>query len=126
VVAELIDDHIVLLPQPESWVDYFAGSLKGVYGSTKEEISRYIYEVREGLKIDGLKKELALNSDLRRVYEATSNTETRTGREITERAGLDFHETVRLLDILLSSRLRAVELMDTGGRHGDKPYARTS
>lgn len=46
LVAELIDDHIVLLPQPESWLDYFMGSMKGVYGSTKEEIDRYIAEER--------------------------------------------------------------------------------
>ncbi len=46
LVVELIDDHIVLLPQPESWTDYFRGSLKGVYGSTIEEIDRYIAEER--------------------------------------------------------------------------------
>ena len=34
LVAELIEDHIVQLPQPESWTDYSAGSMKGVYGST--------------------------------------------------------------------------------------------
>ena len=46
LVAELIDGHIILLPKPESWTDYFAGSLKGVYGSTIEEINRYITEER--------------------------------------------------------------------------------
>jgi len=126
LVIERIEDHIVLLPQPESWVDYFAGSLKGVWGNTKEEISRYIYEVREGLEIDSLKKQLALNPQLRKVYEATSKTEARTGREIAKRADMDLHETVCFLDTLLSSGLRAVELIDTRDRHGDKPYVRTS
>ena len=46
LVAELIDDHIVLMPQPESWVDYFSGRLKGVWGDTVEEIDRYIAEGR--------------------------------------------------------------------------------
>ena len=42
LVAELIDDHIVLLPQPESWTDYFGESMRGVYGSTVKEIDKYI------------------------------------------------------------------------------------
>ena len=46
LVAELIDGHIILLTKPESWTDYYAGSLKGVYGSTIEEINRYITEER--------------------------------------------------------------------------------
>ena len=68
LVAELIGDHIVLLPQPESWVDYFVGSMKGVYGSTREEIDRYIAEVRYGWDIDALKDALALDTELRAVY----------------------------------------------------------
>ena len=126
LVAELIDDHIVLLPQPESWVDYFAGRFKGVWGNTKEEVSRYIYEVREGLEIDNLKKQLALDPQLQTVYEATSKTEARTGRQIAQRTSMDLHKTVRCLDTLLSSGLRAVELIDTRDRHGDTPYVRTS
>ena len=46
LVAELIDGHIILLPKPESWTDYFKGSLKGVYGDTVAEINRYITEER--------------------------------------------------------------------------------
>lgn len=45
LVAELISDHIVLLPQPESWANYFVGSMKGFWGS-KEEIDQYIAEER--------------------------------------------------------------------------------
>ena len=46
LAAQLVDDHIVVMPQPESWVDYFRGSMKGVYGSTKEEIDKYVAEER--------------------------------------------------------------------------------
>lgn len=41
-----VGDHLALFPTPANWVDYFRGSLKGVYGSTKEEIDRYIAEER--------------------------------------------------------------------------------
>lgn len=52
LVIELIDDHIVLLPQPEDWVKYFVGSMGGVYGSTVEEIDQYIAEQRSGYERD--------------------------------------------------------------------------
>ena len=48
LVAELIDDRIVLLPRPDSWADYMIGSLEGVYGSTKEQVDSYVDEVRYG------------------------------------------------------------------------------
>jgi antitoxin ChpS len=89
LVAELIDGHIVLLPEPESWVDYFAGSAKGLYGSTKEEIDRYIAEVRYGWDIDGLKDALSLDPELRAVYEATSSDEARSLSEIGEISGVE-------------------------------------
>ena len=59
LLTELIDDRIVLLPKPESWTEYFTGSMKGVYGSTKEEIDRYIAEVRYGWDINALRDALA-------------------------------------------------------------------
>ena len=90
LVAELIDDHIVLLPQPESWVDYFVGSMKGVYGSTREEIDRYIAEVRYGWDIDALKDALALDPELRAVYEATSSDEARSVGRIRETTGVKY------------------------------------
>ena len=46
LIAELVDDHVVLLPQQQSWGDYFMGSVKGVYGPTIREIDRYIAEER--------------------------------------------------------------------------------
>ncbi|MCH7706493.1 MAG: AbrB/MazE/SpoVT family DNA-binding domain-containing protein [Chloroflexi bacterium] len=88
IVAELIDDHIVLLPQPESWVDYFMGSMKGVYGSTKEEIDRYIAEVRYGRDVDALKDALALDQELRALYESTSPTEALSLSQLAESSGV--------------------------------------
>lgn len=41
------DDRIVLRPQPRDWVEYYRGRLKGVYGSTTEEIDEYIRKERE-------------------------------------------------------------------------------
>ncbi len=89
LVVELIDDHLVLLPQPESWADYFKGSLKGVYGSTKEEIDRYIAEVRYGWDIDALKDALSVDEELRAVYEATSSSVAHNSSEIATRAGVE-------------------------------------
>jgi hypothetical protein len=91
IVAELIDDHIVLLPQPESWVDYFMGSMKGVYGSTKKEIDRYIAEVRYGWEIDALKNALAVDEELRAVYEAIppSSEQGATLNEIVAHSHVD-------------------------------------
>ena len=100
LVAELIDDHIVLLPQPESWANYFLGSMKGVYGSTKEEIDRYIAEVRYGWDIDALKDALALDSELRRVYDATSFEEARRPDDIAQRAGVDRGHVLECLEKL--------------------------
>jgi len=96
LVVELLDDHLILLPQPESWAEYFRGSMKGVYGSTAEEIDRYISEVRYGWDIDALKDALAVDADLRAVYEATPSLqdlrpseEALPSWEIAKRAHLD-------------------------------------
>ena len=108
LVAELIEGHIVLLPQPESWAEYFIGSARGVYGSTKEEIDRYIAEVRYGWDIDALKDALALDSDLRAVYEATSYTEAHSLVSIRKASG------VRLADQKLQKleELHAVKRLE--------------
>ena len=54
LVAELIDDRIVLLPKPGSWAEYMIGSLEGVYGSTKEQVDAYVAEVRHGPEAPGI------------------------------------------------------------------------
>lgn len=48
LAVRLEDRAIVLRPRPRSWLEYISGSLKGVYGETKEEVDRYLAEVREG------------------------------------------------------------------------------
>ena len=87
LIAELIDDRIVLLPQPASWADYMIGSLSGVYGSSKEEIDQYIAEVRYGPNSYGLDEALDRDPDLRAVYDATSY-EPRAVNMIRETSGV--------------------------------------
>lgn len=52
LVAELIDDHIVLLPQPGDWVGHFAGRMRGVWGDSIEEIDRHLAEERASYERD--------------------------------------------------------------------------
>ena len=44
--VEVEGGRFVLHPRPKDWVSYTAGSLKGVYGETKEDIDAYLTEVR--------------------------------------------------------------------------------
>jgi len=46
--VRLEDGAIMLRPRPRSWADYISGSMPGYYGKTKEEVSAYLAEVREG------------------------------------------------------------------------------
>jgi len=119
LVLELIDDRIVLLPQPDSWADYFTGSMKGVYGSTKEEIDRYIAEVRYGWDIDALKDALALDPDLRAVYEATSSREAHGLGEIGKKSGVK-HTDQKLQKL---EELQAVKRLEHE-IHKAEPYYR--
>ena len=121
LIAELVDDHVVLLLQPDSWTDYFMGSMKGVYGSTKEEIDRYIAEVRHGWEIDALKDALALDPDLRAVYEATSSQEARSLSEIRDMSG------VRCADQKLEEleKLHAVKRLEHPTQKAEPCYRRT-
>ena len=88
LVAELVDDRIVLLPRPDSWAEYMIGSLEGVYGSSKEEVDRYIAEVRYGPDGYGLSDALDRDPDLRAVYDATSSAEPRALAAIREESGV--------------------------------------
>jgi AbrB family looped-hinge helix DNA binding protein len=40
------EDRIVLRPRPRDWVEYYRGRLRGVYGSSVEEIDEYIRKER--------------------------------------------------------------------------------
>ena len=74
LIAECIDSHMVLLPQPESWVDYFTGSVTGTYGRTLKEIDRYITEERQSAERDEWQEEFydlyATDSAVRAVVDA--------------------------------------------------------
>ena len=46
LAVEVEGGCLVLHPRPKDWVSYTAGSLKGVYGETKDDIDAYLKEVR--------------------------------------------------------------------------------
>jgi len=46
LAVELEEGRLILHPRPKDWVSYTAGSLKGLYGETKEDIDAYLKEVR--------------------------------------------------------------------------------
>ena len=124
LVAELISGRIVLLPQPQSWVDYFAGSMKGVYGSTKGEIDRYIAEVRHGWEIDALKDALAVDEQLRAVYCAIPRSSDEGARvsEIAERSGVPLGDLDNPLKKLV--QLNAVRELPNPNLPADPYYRR--
>ena len=91
LVVELIQDHVVLMPQPGSWADYVVGSVKGVYGARKEDIDSYINEVRYGdasEEDEDLLDALNLDEELRAVYEAVSSRDMSTLSQISESSGV--------------------------------------
>ena len=46
LAIEIIGGELVIIPQPDSWVQYFQGSMKGTYGQSKEQADRLIAEER--------------------------------------------------------------------------------
>jgi AbrB family looped-hinge helix DNA binding protein len=46
VAVELSGLALLLHPRPKDWVSYTAGSMKGVYGKTKEDVDAYIEDLR--------------------------------------------------------------------------------
>lgn len=48
---ELIDDRLVIWPKPQSYADYFVGSMKGYWG-TAEDVDRYVAEERASWERD--------------------------------------------------------------------------
>ena len=46
LILRLEGDRILLRPEPEDWVEYYRGRLKGVYGSTVEEMDEYVRKER--------------------------------------------------------------------------------
>lgn len=52
LIAEPIDWRIVLMKESENTIEQLKGSMKGVYGSTLEEIDRYVAEERRSPERD--------------------------------------------------------------------------
>ena len=52
LIVEAIDWRIVLMKESENTIEQLKGSMKGVYGSTLEEINGYIGEERRGWERD--------------------------------------------------------------------------
>lgn len=40
-------NRIVLRGRPRDWVRHYAGSLSGLYGGTREEVDRYLQDLRD-------------------------------------------------------------------------------
>lgn len=40
-------NRLVLRPRPKDWVEYYGGSLRGIYGDTKEEMDAYVSGLRD-------------------------------------------------------------------------------
>jgi len=40
-------NRLVLRPRPRNWVEYYGGSLRGLYGQTKADVDAYLEELRE-------------------------------------------------------------------------------
>ena len=39
-------NRLILRPRPKDWVEYYGGSLRGLYGETKEELDAYVDGLR--------------------------------------------------------------------------------
>jgi AbrB family looped-hinge helix DNA binding protein len=40
-------NRLILRPRPRDWVRYYAGSLRGLYGTSKDEEDAYLHALRE-------------------------------------------------------------------------------
>jgi antitoxin ChpS len=40
-------NRLILRPRPRDWVRYYAGSLRGLYGASKDEEDAYLQELRD-------------------------------------------------------------------------------
>ncbi|MEW8957487.1 MAG: AbrB/MazE/SpoVT family DNA-binding domain-containing protein [Moorella sp. (in: firmicutes)] len=47
LLLEVQGDKLVLWPKTKSYTELLAGSLKGIYGQTKEEIDEFVRKERE-------------------------------------------------------------------------------
>ena len=123
LVVELVQDHVVLMPQPGSWADHVVGSVKGVYGARKEDIDSYINEVRYGGAVEEdeeLLDALNLDEELRAVYEAVSSREMSSLSQIRESSGVYLaHQKLEKLE-----GLKAIKKWEGPERKSDTYYRR--
>lgn len=52
LAIKLEGKRLVMRPRPKNWAEYYAGSLRGVYGDTAAEIDAYVKELRENTERD--------------------------------------------------------------------------
>lgn len=50
-------NRLILRPRPKDWVQYYGGSLKGLYGRSKEEVDAYLQNLREDTDRDEMLEE---------------------------------------------------------------------
>ena len=123
LVVELVEDHVVLMPQPGSWADYVIGSVKGVYGARREDIDSYINEVRYGdvaEEDEDLLGALNLDEELRAVYEVVSSRDMSSLSQIRESSGVYLAQ--QKLEKL--EELNAVEKWENPARKSETYYRR--
>lgn len=146
LAVELIGDRIIVIPEPESWVDYFAGSMKGVYGDTKAEIDRYVAEERASWdsSTDENRTEwrerfadlYCTDEELRSVVDALRKSLYHTARQgdleqraprgaasRTDRHGRRATMVGAVLDLLVGEGwVRRIPMMDASGEQRDVRY----
>ncbi len=47
LAVRLEGDRLILRARPKNWVERYRGSLKGLYGDTREDVDAYIKELRD-------------------------------------------------------------------------------
>lgn len=50
-------NRLILRARPKDWARYYGGSLRGLYGNTKEEVDAYLQELREDAGRDEMLEE---------------------------------------------------------------------
>ncbi len=135
LVVTLVEDQIVMLPKPADWAAYFHGRLKGVYGKTKEDVDRYIAEVRYGEPAhSGELERLLASNDLARQVLNTLIRLIQTGkhhndhqlREAIRNARRSFTDKEYYNALTELERLGAIETVKDNPSQGWGPLYRTT
>jgi bifunctional DNA-binding transcriptional regulator/antitoxin component of YhaV-PrlF toxin-antitoxin module len=85
LIVEAIDWRIVLMKESENTIERLKGSMKGVYGSTLEEIDRYIAGERSSWERDEWREQfydlIARDPDAERIVESLRRRPNSTSPE---------------------------------------------